>query len=90
MTIPKMRFLTKIALRGVSGQKYEYQHVETMQEAFDELARADYDVLLLDLGLPGTQGIDTLEMLRRHNDAIPVIVLSGLEDEAVAVESFGA
>ncbi len=67
-------------------------HVETLPEAVDELQAADSDLVLLDLGLPGSNKLETLD---RYNDAlaeselspVPVVVLTGLQDDAVAIEA---
>jgi DNA-binding NarL/FixJ family response regulator len=43
----------------------------------------DLDLVLLDLGLPGAGGMALLEKLRRDNNAVPVMVISGADDRAV-------
>ena len=53
----------------------------------DCLAAAPIDVVLLDLSLPGTQGLDTLSRVLDRRDDVPVIVLTGLDDEALSVEA---
>lgn len=45
------------------------------------------DVVLLDLTLPDSQGLDTLRALQRHCGTVPVVVLSGLDDEALALKA---
>ncbi len=45
------------------------------------------DVVLLDLTLPDSQGLDTLQALHRHCGTVPVVVLSGLDDEALALKA---
>jgi DNA-binding NarL/FixJ family response regulator len=47
----------------------------------------DIDVVLLDLTLPDSQGLDTLRALQRHCGTVPVVVLSGLDDEALALKA---
>jgi DNA-binding response OmpR family regulator len=45
------------------------------------LVRAhEYDLLVLDLGLPDLDGLDVLRELRRHNRALPVIILTARDD----------
>lgn len=60
-------------------------------DAFDEgLRRLEDDpphVVLLDLSLPGTRGLDTLAAVLEQNDEVPIIVLTGTDDEALAVEA---
>ena len=62
--------------------------VSRMTEAEDYLKHeSSVDVVLLDLGLPETQGLETLERARRIAPHLPIIVLSGLEDEPTALEA---
>jgi len=55
-------------------------HVERLSEALDVLVRERVDVVLLDLGLPDSQGLDTFASLRAVAPATPVVVLTGLDD----------
>jgi len=62
-------------------------HVGSMKEAEKHLAEYEVDIVLLDLGLPDSQG---LEAVRRAHVAAPdvaLVVLSGLDDERMAVEA---
>jgi len=68
-------------------------HIADLNAGIDELAANSYDIVLLDLGLPESTGLTTLD---RYNEAIddreaipptPVIVLTGLKDDAAAVEA---
>lgn len=47
----------------------------------------DLDLILLDLGLPGTSGMDALGMLRERHPAVPVVVLSANDDRDTVVEA---
>jgi signal transduction histidine kinase/FixJ family two-component response regulator len=49
------------------------------------LAEGGMEVVLLDLNLPDSRGLDTLTTLLRHTPSVPVVVLSGLADEALAL-----
>lgn len=50
-----------------------------------EILRSDqFDIVLLDLGLPDCDGVQTFATLQAHHPRVPVIVLSGLDDENVA------
>jgi two-component system nitrogen regulation response regulator NtrX len=66
------------ALSGVlRDEGYQVEAVESGEACLDRVARAPYDVIVLDIWLPGLDGLATLERLRqRHVDA-PVVMISG-------------
>jgi two-component system, NtrC family, nitrogen regulation response regulator NtrX len=66
--------------------------VESGEEAVAQLARDEFDLLLLDLWLPGIDGLSVLERLKTSNAAPPVIVISGHGniDAAVRATRLGA
>ncbi len=56
-------------------------------EALEELRFNRYDVVVLDLRMPGMDGIETLERIRKQDPLLPVILLSGHADMSKAVEA---
>ena len=71
--------------RGSSETKVV--HVERMKEAEDYLATHTVDLILLDLGLPDAQGSEGVRRARAAAPRTALVVLSGLEDEAVALQA---
>jgi PAS domain S-box-containing protein len=59
--------------------------VARLSEAEQAIERADIDLVLLDLSLPDSQGFETFERLLAHGRNVPVLVLSGVDDEAMAL-----
>jgi len=55
--------------------------------ALEELRFNRYDVVVLDLRMPGMDGIETLERIRKQDPLLPVILLSGHADMSKAVEA---
>lgn len=53
----------------------------TLNEGLFQLSAADFDCVLLDLGLPDAIGLETLHRVRARTQRTPVIVLTGLDDE---------
>jgi len=64
--------------------------VDSLAAAEGHLASREVDVALLDLGLPDSQGLDTLARVRARYPALPVIVFTGLDDEDVALKAVKA
>ena len=62
-------------------------HVEKLDDALAYLNHKTVDAILLDLALPDSEGLATLERTNTAADYLPIIVLTGLEDEAVAIEA---
>ena len=61
-------------------------HVERLSEARETLTE-DVDVVLLDLGLPDSSGVETLDKLLAIGAPVPVVVMTGLDDERVGVDA---
>lgn len=58
-----------------------------LSDALQRLLTDRFAVLLLDLGLPDSQGLDTLSQMRAHALGIPIVVLTGLDDEELALQA---
>jgi len=55
--------------------------------ALDRLAEGTFDIVVADLGLPDSQGIDTFMRIHARYPDMPVIVLSGMSDEDIAIKA---
>lgn len=86
---PPIRRFLKTAL---SAQDYRVEEAADGEAALDFLKRNRIDLMVLDLGLPGMDGIEVLRRLRAQGLAMPVIILSSRDDEAgkVAALDLGA
>ncbi|HMJ52602.1 MAG TPA: EAL domain-containing protein [Polyangiaceae bacterium] len=69
------------------SQSSKLTHVESMGEAEMHLAEGAVDVILLDLGLPDAQGLVAVRRARALAPAIPLVVLTGLDDDSLAVQA---
>lgn len=71
------------------GQRFsaEIMEAETLESALGLLVHYDFDVVLLDLSLPDSSGLDTVRRLITKFPELAVIVLTGLQDEEVALQS---
>jgi signal transduction histidine kinase len=66
---------------------FELTHLLRMSEAMIHLGKGGVDVLLLDMGLPDAHGLETVRQARAAAPSVPLIVLTGLDDEALAAEA---
>jgi signal transduction histidine kinase len=65
----------------------ELTHVECMKDAEKHLSQHPVDLVLLDLGLLDAQGLDAIRRARAAAPHAPLVVLTGLDDEAVATQA---
>jgi diguanylate cyclase (GGDEF)-like protein/PAS domain S-box-containing protein len=61
-----------------------------LAEAIEQIREGATDCVLLDLSLPDTAGLEGIDWLREEFPELPIIILTGLDDEEVALEALGA
>ena len=81
--------LIEVMLSEVRGAQFDSECVDRLSTGLERLAAGGIDVVLLDLGLPDSSGLDTFIRLHAQSPEVPIIVLSGLDDEALAVDAVG-
>lgn len=74
-------------LQESTSSVFEFDHVGKLSAALDQLSKRRFDIVLLDLFLPDRQGLATYAELHAHNPAVPIIVLTGLDDETLALQA---
>ncbi|PMB12633.1 hybrid sensor histidine kinase/response regulator [Fischerella thermalis CCMEE 5282] len=74
-------------LWDVTNAQFELMPVERLDRTLKLLNQESFDVILLDLSLPDSQGLETFITLHRQAPAIPIIVLTGLDDENLALRA---
>lgn len=81
-------------MRNLLGDRwdepFDMVHVELLSAAVERLAEDSYDVILLDLTLPDSQGLETFFAMHAQADETPIVVLSGCDDEQIAVKAVQA
>ncbi|NIA17227.1 MAG: diguanylate cyclase [Planctomycetes bacterium] len=89
---PADRKLVKLALKKSAKQimKFEIGTAESLSQGLEMLQDGTFDLVMLDLGLADSQGIVTVEAVRKSYPDIPIIVLTGLAGEDVGVEAIRA
>src|SRR6202045_2811139 len=65
----------------------DFTHVESMGEAEKLLSERTFDIIVLDLGLPDTQGLGAVRRAHAAAPRLPLVVLTGLDDETLAAQA---
>ncbi|MEH2187674.1 MAG: response regulator [Nostoc sp.] len=80
-------FLLQEFLKEVTTVVVDLMRVERLSEALNYLAKEIFDVILLDLSLPDSQGLETFVIAHVQAKATPIIVLTGIDDETLAISA---
>ena len=76
-------------LTAIKDITFHLQCADRLSVALELLTAGRYDVVLLDLSLPDSQGAGTFEKVRQHAPQLPIIILTGLDEERVAMRTVG-
>jgi two-component system, cell cycle sensor histidine kinase and response regulator CckA len=74
-------------IADVGAGSVKLTHVQRLDEALQKLGSEDFDVVLLDLTLPDAEGLDTLVRAHAKAPSVPIVVLTGIDDEGLAVRA---
>ena len=70
--------------------RFEVTHVPDLRSAFARIEHEEFDVMVLDLGLPDAEGFDTIASacgIARH---LPIVVLTGADDDEMSLQAIRA
>lgn len=70
-----------------SGDDSLFVHETRLEDGLAKLETVNPDVVLLDLNLPDSTGLDTLTTVVEHDEMLPIVVLTGLQDQQVGIEA---
>ncbi len=82
--------LVKMKLRQTSGEGFAVTWAQSLDEAQQCLAGSAFDVMLLDLSLPDSEGLATVHSARSMAPDMPIVVLSGRGDTNFALTALEA
>ena len=75
---------------GLDGESSVHFHVDwatTLEAGRERLAQEKADLVLLDLSLPDSQGMDTFRTIRSLVPQLPVVILTGLDDKELSFQT---
>ncbi|MEX2590634.1 MAG: response regulator [Chitinophagales bacterium] len=84
---PGDAFLVKFYLEESIFKTAEFIHAEYLNTALDVLSKNKIDVVLLDLNLPDSKGVETVQQILENGGESVVIVLTGLSDNELGVQT---
>ena len=79
--------LLREMLNEEGSPETELTHVACMGDAEKHLTDHEVDIILLDLGLPDAHGLDAVRRARAAAPHVPLVVLTGLDDESLATQA---
>lgn len=74
--------------RALESEGYEVEHVARGDDALDRLRGGSFDLVILDLMLPGPSGFDVLRRTRKEGDDTPVLILSARGEDVDRIQGF--
>lgn len=79
--------LVREALAEANAHQFELVHCERLREGLEQLESSSIDLVLLDFGLPDSFGLKTLIRVQSTSPTIPIIVLTGNDDEDLGISA---
>ncbi|HEY3861004.1 MAG TPA: SpoIIE family protein phosphatase [Verrucomicrobiae bacterium] len=83
-------YFLRAVLSHNAAVKLQLEPANSLKEGLARLAKGGIDLILLDLTLPETSGISTFQAVKSKAHDLPVIVLSGMDDETLALNAVHA
>lgn len=90
LVVEDERKIAEALKKGLENEGYEVVTVPTGEEGFFSLSMEPFDLMLLDLMLPGRNGMDILKAVREKGFQLPVLILTGrdtVEDRVLGLDS---
>ncbi len=84
---PDDSLLIREMLAESGDGRFRVEAAQRLSEGLRRLDEGGVDVVLLDLGLPDSVGLETLGAVQQRAPDVPVVVLTGLDDEAVGLHA---
>src|SRR5580698_8870019 len=79
-----------IILRGLKAERYAVDVYHDGQGAWEAADMFDYDLIILDLMLPGLSGTEVLERVRKKNQSVPILILTARDAMSDKLKNFEA
>ena len=77
--------LVRREIGKIRSGRYNVTHAPSLAKALQYLAAGNFDVVLLDLALPGSLGLETLATIQAQDPNTPIVALSGLDNQELVI-----
>ncbi len=84
---PGDAYLFQTSLAETKVAKFELTHVERLEDAIEHAQKKSFDLILLDLSVPDSQGLETLITMRKQASSLPIVILTGTKNEILGIEA---
>jgi len=84
------RLILEMLREKENGATFQLERRDRLDAAMSHLQEHGIDVVLLDLGLPDSQGLQTFRHMQQHARNEPIVIISGFDDEGLALEAVRA
>jgi signal transduction histidine kinase len=74
-------------LELADSTNFQVTHCTRLSKALEQVSQASFDIVLVDLSLPDSHGLVTIEQVRDQQPNLPIVILSGLQDKSLAIEA---
>ena len=90
LVVEDERKVAELVSRGLRAERFAVDVADTGESGWAMANTYDYDLMILDLGLPGMDGLELLRRLRRRQEQVPILILTARDATASKVENFEA
>lgn len=77
-------------IHALGDQRYQIDWVSSLGAGLEKLSTSTYDLVVLDLNLPDSNGLDTFGRVHAHAPEVPILIHTGMDDESQAVRAVRA
>ncbi|MBN8554366.1 MAG: EAL domain-containing protein [Deltaproteobacteria bacterium] len=77
----------KVLGRSDDANRFTVVHVKRLSKAIKVIQKESFSAIILDLNLPDCHGLESIDKLRQEGISLPIIVMTGLNDEAMGLEA---
>ncbi len=79
--------LIQESLSEAAETLFEIHRADRLEGAQQQLAARQFDIVLLDLGLPDSNGLETVQTVLAWDTGLPIVVLTGLAEEFIGTQA---